>query len=111
MRAMLLFARPPEATGAAADLGAWVAYMDAMAAAGVMRGGQRLASPETATTLRLTDGARHVQDGPYADSREQLGGFVVIEVPDMAAALDWAARCPGATDGAVEVRPLLPPPA
>ncbi len=108
---MLIFARPPEAMGAAADLAAWMAYMDAMRQAGVMRGGQRLTSPETATTLRLKAGTRQVQDGPFADTHEQLGGFVVIEVPDMEAALAWAARCPGAVDGAVEVRPLLPPPA
>jgi len=111
MKAMLMFARPPVSEGPAADLGAWMAYMDAMATAGVMRGGHRLAPIVTATTLRLKEGARQVQDGPFADTHEQLGGFVVIEVPDMEAALDWAARCPGAADGAVEVRPLLPPPA
>ncbi|WP_191083941.1 YciI family protein [Roseococcus microcysteis] len=111
MQAMLLFAQPPGRMGVAATLAAWTAYMDAMRTAGVMRGGQRLAAPDAATTLRLKDGVRHVQDGPYADSPEQLAGFVVIEVPDMAAAVEWAARCPGAIDGAVEIRPLLPPPA
>jgi hypothetical protein len=58
--------------------------------------------------VRLRDGQRHVQDGPYADTKEQLGGFYLIDVPDLDAALDWAARCPTAADGAVEVRPLVP---
>jgi hypothetical protein len=110
MQAMLLFRRPPAAVGANADMGAWMAYMDALRAAGVMRGGERLGPPETATTLRLAAGRRLVQDGPFADTKEVLGGFVVIKVADMATALDWAARCPAAQDGAVEVRPVLPPP-
>jgi len=51
-----------------------------------------------------------VQDGPYADTREQLGGYVVLEVPDLDTALDWASRCPVFPGGAVEVRPVMPPP-
>jgi hypothetical protein len=59
------------------------------------------------TTLRQRDGKRQVQDGPYADTKEQLGGFYEIDVPDLDTALDWAARCPAAATGAVEVRPNL----
>lgn len=110
MQVMLLFARPAESFAQPADMAAWSSYMDALREAGVMRGGERLAAPAAATTVRIVNGRRVVQDGPFADSKEQLGGFVVIEVADMAAALEWAARCPGATDGGVEVRPVLPPP-
>jgi len=49
-----------------------------------------------------------VQDGPFADTKEQLGGFIIMELPSLDAALDWAARCPAAALGAVEVRPLAP---
>ncbi len=66
-----------------------------------------LRPPATATTVRLQAGKRLVQDGPVAATKEQLGGYVVIEVPDLDAALSWAARCPAASHGAVEVRPVL----
>ena len=69
-------------------------------------------TPEhTATTLRVRDGQRLLQDGPFADTKEQLGGYFVIDVPNLDAALGWAQRCPAVEFGAVEVRPLLPPPA
>jgi hypothetical protein len=64
--------------------------------------------PETGTTVRVREGKRRVQDGPYADTKEQLGGFIILELPSVDAALEWAARCPGASIGAVEVRPLAP---
>jgi hypothetical protein len=89
--------------------GAWTAYIAALREAGVMVGGDGLLPPRAATTLRVRDGKRHVQDGPWADTKEQLGGYVVLDVPDLDAALDWAARSPAATVGAVEVRPVLPP--
>jgi hypothetical protein len=89
-------------------VGAWRAYYKALVDAGVYLGGDPLEVPETGTTLRLTEGKRRVQDGPYADTKEQLGGFIVLELPSRDAALDWAARCPTASAGAVEVRPLAP---
>lgn len=89
-------------------IGAWRAYYKALVDAGVYIGGDPLEVPETGTTLRLTEGKRRVQDGPYADTKEQLGGFIVLELPSLDAALDWAARCPTASAGAVEVRPLAP---
>ena len=85
-------------------MGAFMAYTKAMRDAGVYVAGDPLKPAQTATTLRLKDGKAQVLDGPYADSREQLGGYFVIEVPDLGAALDWAARCPGLPYGAVEVR-------
>jgi hypothetical protein len=87
-------------------IGAWRAYYKALVEAGVYVGGDPLQSPETGTTVRLKDGKRRVQDGPFADAKEQLGGFTVLELPSLDAALDWAARCPAASIGAVEVRPL-----
>jgi len=87
--------------------GAYRAYTVALREAGVMVGGAALQPPHAGTTLRQRDGKRHVQDGPYAETKEQLGGFYEIEVPDLDKALEWAARCPAAATGAVEVRPNL----
>jgi hypothetical protein len=87
--------------------GAWRAYTKALTDAGVMAGGAGLQPAHLATTIRQRGGKREVQDGPYAEAKEQLGGYYVIEVPDLDKALDWAARCPAASSGAVEVRPNL----
>ncbi len=87
--------------------GAWNAYMGALGSAGIMRGGNALKGVETATTLRIVDGKWQVEDGPFADTKEQLGGYVVIEVPDLDTALEWAARAPCASAGSVEVRPVF----
>jgi len=87
--------------------GAYRAYTKALADAGVMVGGAGLQPPPLATTVRLRDGKRQVQDGPFADTKEQLGGYYVIEVPGLDQALDWAARCPSASSGSVDVRPNL----
>jgi len=89
-------------------LGAWRAYYKALVEAGVYVGGDSLELPETGTTVRLKEGKRRVQDGPFADTKEQLAGFLILELPSVDAALDWAARCPAASAGAVEVRPVSP---
>ena len=89
-------------------LGAWRAYYKALVEAKVYVGGDALEVADAATTVRLRDGKRRVQDGPYADTKEQLAGIIVLELPSVDAALDWAARCPGASLGAVEIRPLAP---
>jgi hypothetical protein len=102
---------PQDAAGAQAYMGAWGAYIGAMRASGIVVSGNGLQARTTATTLRLRDGKRQVQDGPYADTKEQIGGFYVVEVPDLDTALEWAARCPVAATGSVEVRPVLVPPA
>jgi len=75
---------------------------------GVFVAGDPLEVPETGTTIRIKEGKRGVQDGPYADTKEQLGGFTILELPSLDAALEWAARCPAASSGAVEVRLLAP---
>jgi hypothetical protein len=87
---------------------AWRAYHKAIVNAGIFVGGDPLQVPETGTTVRIKDGKRHVQDGPYADTKEQLGGFTILDLPSLDEALEWAARCPAASIGAVEVRPLAP---
>jgi len=84
------------------------AYVEAMRKAGIYVSGDRLRGAPTATTVRVTDDRTHVIDGPYAETKEQLGGFHIIDVPDLDAALVWAARCPSASRGAVEVRPVWP---
>lgn len=118
MQYMLMFIEPaghfalrddPEKAGE--YWGAWNAYVGAMAASGVVVNGDGLHPPHTATTVRVRDGRREVQDGPYADTKESLGGYFVIETPDLDAALEWAARAPSAEYASVEVRPVMPPPA
>ena len=88
----------------------WQGYLAALTESGVLTGAGGLHPPSTSTTVRLREGRRVVHDGPYADTKEQLGGYFVIDVADLDQALEWAARCPSAADGSVEVRPLLPPP-
>jgi hypothetical protein len=87
-------------------VGAFMAYTEAVKSAGVLVGSNRLRPTNTATTVRLADGKTQVLNGPYAETREQLGGYYLIDVPDLDAALSWAARCPGAEYGTIEVRPV-----
>lgn len=87
-------------------MAAYMMFTDAMNKAGILRGSNRLGPSSNATTVRITDGKTLVLDGPYAESKEQFGGYFIIEVPDLDAALAWAARCPAASHGIVEVRPL-----
>ena len=87
--------------------GAYRAYTKALTDAGVFVGGAALQPARLATTIRQHNGKRAVQDGPYAEAKEQLGGYCIIDVPDLDKALDWAARCPAASTGVVEVRPNL----
>lgn len=86
---------------------AWSAYCDALAGSGIMVSGEGLEPPATATTVRVRDGKRTVHDGPYAESKEMLGGFFIIEVPDLNVALEWAARSPSSAYASTEVRPVL----
>jgi hypothetical protein len=87
-------------------IGAWRAYYKALVKAGVYVDGAPLKEVATATTVRLKGGKRHVQDGPFAEAKEQLGGFMILELPSLDAALEWAARSPAAATGALEVRPI-----
>ncbi len=87
-------------------LAAYAAYTEALTKAGVVVGWNRLQPRTTAATLRTKNGKVQVHDGPFAETKEQIGGFYIIDVADRGAALDWAARCPATGHGAVEVRPL-----
>ena len=112
MKYMLLIynnEREVESTSKAAmdqRLAAYGAYVEALKKAGIVVAMDRLAMSRTATTVRVVDGKSKVLNGPYAETKEQLGGFFLIDVPDLDAALSWAARCPGASHGIMEVRPL-----
>jgi hypothetical protein len=85
---------------------AYAAYTQALSAAGVLKGSNRLRPSGTATTLRTTNGKTQVLDGPFIDSKEQLGGYYLIDVADLDAALSWAGKCPGVGHGVVEVRAI-----
>ena len=93
----------------AQGVAAYKAYTEALSKAGVLRGNNGLGPSSAATTVRVANGKPQVLDGPYADSKEQLGGFFLIDVADLDAAIAWAARCPAAGHGIVEVRPLWSP--
>jgi hypothetical protein len=97
-------ALPPEE--AKRGMEAYVAYTEALKKAGVHVGGERLQPVTTATTVRVVNCKTQVLNGPYTETKEQFGGYYMIDVPDLDAALAWAARCPGAHHGIVEVRPL-----
>ncbi len=85
----------------------WMAYTALLREAGVMTGGAGLEPPTMATRVRVADGKRRVQDGPYADTKEQLGGFYLIDVLNLDEALKWAEKCPAYPTGVIEIRPLL----
>jgi hypothetical protein len=111
--AMLIYEPPEDFEGrdterGEAHIAAWRSYYRALVEAGVYVTGAPLQPDSTGTTLRVRGGQRHVQDGPYADTKEQLGGFIILELPTLDAALEWVARCPTASTGAIEIRPLAP---
>jgi hypothetical protein len=108
---MVVYETPADVDGrkdpsGAPYIAAWRAYYKALVEAGVYVGGAPLKQAGTATTVRLSEGRRQVQDGPFAEAKEELGGFLILELPSLDAALDWAARCPAAAGGALEIRPM-----
>jgi hypothetical protein len=114
MKYMLLIYRDEAAMQGASEkqmsevMGAYIAYTKAMRESGALVAGDPLQPSTTATTVRVANGKSKVLNGPYAESKEQLGGYYIIDVPDLDAALSWAARCPGAQMGVLEVRPIRP---
>jgi hypothetical protein len=113
MRYMMLVYETPADVDARDDpagepyLAAWRAYHRSLVEADVhVVGGAPLKQAATATTVRLREGRRQVQDGPFAEAKEELGGFLILDVPSLDAAIEWAARCPAAAGGALEIRPL-----
>lgn len=95
--------KPAEAQKAMA---AYTAFSEALSRERVGINSNRLRPASDATTVRVSNGKTQVLDGPYVETKEQLGGYFLIDVPDLDAALAWAARCPGASHGSVEVRPV-----
>jgi hypothetical protein len=85
----------------------WADYTQALVDAGAFVSGEGLQSVTTATTLRVENGERMLTDGPFAETKEQIGGFYVIECKDLDEAIDWAAKLPHAENGTTEIRPVL----
>ncbi|MBU1305668.1 MAG: YciI family protein [Alphaproteobacteria bacterium] len=85
----------------------YAAFNQALIKAGAMLAGERLRPTTTAASVRVRNGATEVLDGPYAETREQFGGFYIIEAADFDAAMDWAQQCPAAHFGTIEVRPVV----
>lgn len=92
-------------------MAAYMAYSEALTKAGVLADSNRLQPVSASTTVKVANGKTQVLDGPYVDTKEQLGGYFLIDVADLDAAISWAARCPAAGHGAVEIRPVWGMPA
>ncbi|MDY7105095.1 MAG: YciI family protein [Actinomycetota bacterium] len=113
MRYMLILVDAPDAGAEpgtpeeAAEFQQWMDYTQEMVEAGVMVGGEALLGPESATTVRVRDGKTLTTDGPFAETKEVLGGYYVIDVADLDAAIEWAAKVPVSDRGSVEVRPIM----
>ncbi len=90
-----------------AEMEKWFAVAEEMTKAGVHVSGDALHPTSDATTVRVKSGDTVVTDGPFAETREQLGGFDIIDVPDLDAAIEWAAKMPNAHKGSIEVRPVM----
>ncbi len=88
------------------DMKPWFDYTNEMQESGAHLGGEPLQPSVTATTVRNRDGETLTTDGPFAETKEVLGGFYMVDVDDLDAALEWSAKCPGATGGTMEVRPV-----
>ncbi len=93
------------------ELDAWMgeynAYTEALGKAGVMKGGEALHPTSAATTVRVQNGKKVTTHGPFAETKEQLGGFYLLDCKNLDEAIEWAAKCPGARVGSIEVRPVM----
>jgi hypothetical protein len=90
----------------AASFGEYGQLMEELAASGSMLGGERLHPTTTATTVRVRDGETLTTDGPFAETKEQIGGYFLVDCKDIDHAIELAAKIPGARHGSVEVRPI-----
>jgi len=109
--ALLIYAESYEGRSAAPRAGEgvmddWLDYTIALRQSGALLGAEQLETMDTATSVRLQDGERLLTDGPFMETKERLGGFYLIDVPDLDSALDWAAKMPVMRYGTVEVRPV-----
>ena len=107
--ALLIYVEPWESTPEqdVEVMNAYNAFTRAAVAADVMRGGEALHEAKTATSVRVRDGKTLVTDGPFAETKEEFGGFYLIEAPNLDEAIKWAAQIPGAVRGTIEVRPVV----
>ena len=110
MRYMLLIYDNENARGENESMEPWIAYTMATQEAGVYEAGAGLLPTQTATTVRVRDGARVITDGPFAETKEQLGGYYILNCADLDQALEWAAKIPNVDKGSIEVRPVFEPP-
>lgn len=94
----------------AEDLTPWMEYSQAAMQAGVMESGAGLLPTTTATTVRVRSGDVLATDGPFAETKEQLGGFYILDCEDLDSAIEWASKIPTVGEGSVEIRPVLEPP-
>lgn len=90
-----------------AMFGEWMTYTENLKTGGAYVAGDALQPVATATSVRMRNGERMITDGPFAETKEQLGGYYLVEAPDLDAAIEWAAKCPGAKTGTIEVRPIM----
>jgi hypothetical protein len=90
-----------------AEMAKWFAYTEEMRAAGVSQQGDALQPTATATSVRAEGGEPLVTDGPFAETKEQLGGYYLLDVADLDEAIKWAQKCPGARYGTIELRPIM----
>ena len=97
----------PDSEAFSSYMGEWAAYSQALAEAGAMVAGEALQGADTASTVQVRDGKRLVTDGPFIESKEVIGGYYVIDVANLAEALDWAAKIPPSHFGTIEVRPVM----
>jgi hypothetical protein len=102
--ALLIYSAPGSSQPDPEVREAWIDYTKAVKAAGVLLGAEQLAGTDTATSVRVRGGERLLTDGPFLETKEHLAGFFLIDVPDLDAALDWAARMPNSAYGTTEVR-------
>jgi hypothetical protein len=110
MKFMLLLYAPPEMRAdpaARPSFDAWVDYSRSLREAGVHLGENPLQGLETATTVRVRDGETLISDGPFAETKEMLGGYYLVDLPSREAAVEWAARIPNASYASIEIRPIM----
>ena len=93
-----------------AFMGEYFAFTEEVKKSGKLVAGDALQPTTAATTVRVRDGKRLTTDGPFAETKEQLGGYYLIEAKDLDEAIRWAGKCPGAQGGSIEVRPIVPHP-
>jgi hypothetical protein len=91
---------------AAASLAEYGQFMEEMGARNLLQGGERLRPTSDATTVQVREGKLITVDGPFAETKEQIGGYFVVDCKDLDEAIEVAAKIPGARDGSIEVRPI-----